>query len=304
MIVDTLTHVWESPGQLGGCVLPQGPRDPRTDKPISADPVNHFECQGPVNVSMVLAFTSDLLEAHVPNRLVAEYVRSHPDRLIGIASIDPTRADALEELELAVSTLGLKGVAVSPAGQGFHPMNTRAQEIYQRVVQLDLPLIIYQGPAPAPQARLEFAEPMLLDELLRDFPDLRVILGGLGSPWIHQTLTLMSKHPNLLANMRGIIRGPWQTYNALLTAQEFGVIDRLLFASDFPYTTPATCIEMLYSLHQIVKGTNLPAIPREMLRGIVERDTLRLLRLETPGGGRGESPSPADSPAVQTEIGS
>jgi predicted TIM-barrel fold metal-dependent hydrolase len=57
------------------------------------------------------------------------------------------------------------------------------------------------------------------------------------------------------------------------------VIDKLLFGSDFPYTDAADCIEALYSINQIAQGTNLPLIPREALRGIVERDTLALLGL-------------------------
>ena len=58
------------------------------------------------------------------------------------------------------------------------------------------------------------------------------------------------------------------------------MIDKLLFGSDFPYTNAADCIESLYSLNQIAQGTNLPVVPREALRGIVERDTLGLLGLE------------------------
>jgi hypothetical protein len=56
-------------------------------------------------------------------------------------------------------------------------------------------------------------------------------------------------------------------------------MDRLLFGSDFPYTSATECIEALYSLNQIAHGTNLPIVPREALRNIVERDTLSLLGL-------------------------
>jgi len=60
------------------------------------------------------------------------------------------------------------------------------------------------------------------------------------------------------------------------------VMDKLLFGSDFPYRLPAECIEALYSINQLSHGTNLKTIPREQLRGIVERDTLSLLGIEPP----------------------
>ena len=72
---------------------------------------------------------------------------------------------------------------------------------------------------------------------------------------------------------------PWQAYNALVLAHQSQVIEKLLFGSDFPYTTVTECIESLYSLNQVAQGTNLPVIPREALRGIVERDALGLLGL-------------------------
>jgi predicted TIM-barrel fold metal-dependent hydrolase len=72
---------------------------------------------------------------------------------------------------------------------------------------------------------------------------------------------------------------PWQAYNALVSAYQAGVIEKLLFGSDFPYTSAEDCIESLYSINQLAQGTNLPVIPREALRGIVERDALNLLGL-------------------------
>jgi hypothetical protein len=58
------------------------------------------------------------------------------------------------------------------------------------------------------------------------------------------------------------------------------VIEKLLFGSDFPYRNAAECIEALYNINQIAHGTNLPLVPRESLRGIVERDSLSLLGLD------------------------
>ena len=65
----------------------------------------------------------------------------------------------------------------------------------------------------------------------------------------------------------------------MVMAYQHGIMDKLLFGSDFPYTSATECIEALYSINQLAQGTNLPLVPREALRGIVERDTLSLLGL-------------------------
>ena len=106
------------------------------------------------------------------------------------------------------------------------------------------------------------------------------MIAQLGQPWVDETICLLGKHDNVYADVSGLLSRPWQAYNALVSAYQYGVIDKLLFGSDFPYRSAAECIEALYSINQIAQGTNLPLIPREALRGIVERDALSLLGLE------------------------
>jgi len=92
-------------------------------------------------------------------------------------------------------------------------------------------------------------------------------------------VAVLRKHPNVYADVSGLLSRPWQAYGALVSAYQSQVIDKLLFGSDFPYTSVTDCIEALYSINQLTQGTNLPLVPRESLRGIVERDTLGLLGL-------------------------
>jgi predicted TIM-barrel fold metal-dependent hydrolase len=59
-------------------------------------------------------------------------------------------------------------------------------------------------------------------------------------------------------------------------------MNKLLFGSGFPNASAAHCIEELYGISHLVHGTNLPTIPREQLRSIVERDALKLLGITLP----------------------
>ena len=108
------------------------------------------------------------------------------------------------------------------------------------------------------------------------------MIAHLGAPWVDETILLLAKHTNFFADVSGLFSQPLKAYNALLTAQQYGVMHKLLFGSGFPFSTPAEAIEALYSINQICRGTNLPLIPREQLRGIVERPTLDLLGIPDP----------------------
>lgn len=296
MIVDCHTHIWQSPDQLGPVDLGEPSRSSRTRglrvsatgkttvrRTIpSADPDFHWSEQESASVdkSIVLGFKSRYLKSDIPNHFVAEYVRRAPDRLIGFAGIDPTDPRALDELALARDELRLKGITLSPANQDFHPSDSRAMEIYAVCETTALPILFHPGAYFIEQSKMEYGRPYLLDEVARSFPKLKIIIGQLGQPWTEETIVLLGKHPNVYADVSGLLTRPWNAYNTLINAYQYGVMDKLLFGSDFPYTNAAECIETLYRLNQTVQGTNLPVVPREALRGIVERDTVALLGLD------------------------
>jgi predicted TIM-barrel fold metal-dependent hydrolase len=293
MIVDCHTHIWQSPDQLGqlnsGNSSPNPHRRPirvSTQKTVwrtvvpAADPDHHWAQSATVDKSIVLGFKSRYLRAEVPNRFVSEYVNRFPQKLIGFAGIDPTERSATEEVRTARNDLQLRGITVSPANQDFHPTDTRAMAVYAEAERLGMPILIHPSGQFTEQSKLEFGRPYLLDEVARSFPQLRIVIAQLGQPWIDETICMLGKHQHVYADMSGLLTRPWQAYNALVLVHQHGVIDKLLFGSDFPYTSATECIESLYSTNQFAQGTNLPLVPREALRGIVERDTLALLGLQ------------------------
>ena len=127
------------------------------------------------------------------------------------------------------------------------------------------------GP-PCPGAILEFDRPLNWDEVARSIPELSVVLSGIGSPWVEETLLLLQKHPRIFADTAGLVKRPWQLFQALLGASSMGITEKLLFASGWPAETPAKAIETIYSVNGFSHGTQLPSIPRPQLRSIVERD--------------------------------
>jgi uncharacterized protein len=287
MIVDCHTHIWQTPEQLGQMDLGEIRQSRQRTRAAAAravwrsvpaaDSEHHWASSAKVDKSFVLGFKSRYLRAEIPNRYVADYVSKYPQKLIGFAGIDPTESGAAEEVRIAREDLRLRGITLSPANQDFHPADSRAMRVYEEAERLGMPIVVHPSGQFTEESKLEFGRPYLLDEVARTFPKLHLIIAQLGQPWIEETITMLGKHPHVFADVSGLLSRPWQAYNALVSCHQAGVIDKLLFGSDFPYTNAEECIESLYSINQLAQGTNLPVVPREALRGIVERDALNLL---------------------------
>lgn len=289
MIVDCHTHIWESPAQLGlgdsetaarRMVGPKPPLGPEGWPDASIE--RHLRAIEPVDKCLVLSFKSRYLGLEIPTALVSRYVRQHPDRLIGVAGIDPTNlTEAVADVDAAHAQLGMKAIAVAPAAQDFHPADSRAMQVFAEAAKRKMPVFVEQGIHFSASSKMEFARPVLLDEVARELPNLKLVIAHMGYPWIDECIVMLGKHANVYADISSLLHRPWQAYNALLAAYQYGVIDKLLFGSDFPYSQATAGIESLYRINQLVTGTNLPTVPRPYLAAIVERDALGLLGIES-----------------------
>src|SRR5204863_7334860 len=129
------------------------------------------------------------------------------------------------------------------------------------------------------KAPLKFSLPILLEDVAMLFPRLKMIIAHMGHPWIAETVVLIRKQPNFFADISALHYRPWQFYNALITAKEYGVLNKLLFGSDFPFTTPDATLESLRNFNNIVAGTNLPKLASEEIEMLIHSPTLDLLEL-------------------------
>jgi uncharacterized protein len=280
MIIDVQTQIWSTADQLGP-ELAERVRARQSDRlgAFDGSMAAHEAAAATVDGSLVFGFRADRLGAHVPNELVADFVRRNPLRRGGIAGIDPMAGDATAQLDAAIG-MGFVGVTVAPASQGFHPAHSEAMRLYERCAAAGLPLFVMNGEPHAASAMLEFARPHLWDEVARSIPSLRIVITQLGHPWIDETLVLLAKQRGVYADIAGVASRPWQLYNALHSAAGMRVMDKLLFASGFPRETPAKVIEALYTVNAFAHGTQLPAVPRSLIRGIIERDALACLGID------------------------
>jgi len=278
MIIDCHSHIWPSRADLGAAVQFSCLAQTQCE---TAQPNQHFDGIYPAVTSIVLGFVCEHLNARISNHFISKYVNAHPRQLIGFAGVDPTDKNCCAQLRQLHDEENFAGLTLCPACQGFHPCDTRVMQLCEVALELSMPVYILQGMALPQQAYLEYAQPHFLDEIARRFTDLKMIVSHLGYPWVEQTISLLAKHPNVFADVAGLARSPWLAYRFLILAYECGVIEKLLFASDFPSLTVKTTIESLYNLNKITLDSLLPAVPREHLKGIIERDSLSLLGLNS-----------------------
>ncbi len=282
MIVDCHTHIWADASQLG----PSGKEYIRLQSgqdDVCASPADHELSQRCVARSLVLGYRLANGAGGVPNEFVAQYVGRSEGRAIGIAAVDPTESSAVDEAADLLDRREFRGLVVSPSSQEFHPADSRAMRVYALAEDRGAPVFFHQGLHFMPRGRMEYARPYLLDEIAREFPNLTIVISAMGFPWVDEGVALIGKHSRVFADMASLVRRPWQAYNALVQAHQFNVMDKVLFGSDFPFMTAAEAIESVYRLHEVTQGTNLPAVPREALRSVVERDALTALGIARPG---------------------
>jgi predicted TIM-barrel fold metal-dependent hydrolase len=281
MIVDVHTHVWERPAHLGDAFIADAKATAGAAyKDIAVDLDEHWRAMELVDRAIVLGFRARHVDVLVPNEYVAEYVGRHPEKLIGFCSVDPNDADGVEQLDHAVKTLGLRGLKVGPIYQNIHPQDERFLALMARAEALGVPVLIHQGTTFCSNVSLELANPILLQPIALKFPKLRMLIAHMGHPWIAETLVLIRKHPHFYTDISALYYRPWQFYNALVTAMEYGVLDKLLFGTDYPFTTPASTIAALKKVNDMAAGTNMPRIPEAKIEEMIHRDSLPLLGLD------------------------
>ena len=282
MIVDANSHIWTAPHQMVPTAAPRlrgsgGEPWQRLDSGDSA----HARAAETVHVSIVHGLESRHAQVSVPYKQVAEVVEQNPPKRLGFAGLDPLAPGMGDNLDHAVR-LGLVGVGISPAGQAMHPCHCLAMQLYEQCQQRKLPVYVHGVTLFGDRAQLAYAKPEPFDEVANSFGQLRLVIAEMGRPWVEPTMWLISQHRHVYADVSGLVGEPWQLYHALLLAQQYGAADKLLFASGFPFCSPRQAIVNLYSINLLAQGTNLPTVPRQLLNGIVNRDTVACLGIDAP----------------------
>jgi len=279
VIVDCHSHLWRYPGDLTDRFVEEAKRMRAASVALDITPEVHWQACRDADKCIVFGVAARHSGISASNDLIADYQQAHPQKIIGFAAIDPTESEAMAELERCVQDRRLRGVKLTPIYSNFHPMDARAQPVYEFCVRHNLPIVFHQGATFVQAAPLRFALPLLLEDVALRYPGLVMVVAHLGHPWEADTIVMIRKQPNVFADISALYYRPWQFYNAMVLAMEYRVLEKLLFGTDFPVTTVQESLEGIRNLNHVA-GPNMPRVPEDEIEAILHRDALKCLRVE------------------------
>lgn len=281
MIIDVHSHAWAYPVHFNDDFRQQACR---ARAGVEVDLTVRYEeyrktCP-PETKTIVFGGKAKLSGLWVDDRYVADYVAAHSDTLIGFLSVDPTQPDWQREMEEGHQSLGLRGIKLLPMYAGFSPDDTSLDPLWNYVTKHRLPVLLHTGTTFVAQARLDYTLPRLIDRVAIRFPDVKIIMAHLSHPYEPECVVTIRKHPNVYADISALHYRPFQLYHSLMLVQEYGVWNKLLFGSDYPFTTVNASIDGVRKLNQMLDGTALPRLNESAIEALIARDSLSILGLE------------------------
>ncbi|MER7230090.1 amidohydrolase family protein [Streptomyces olivaceus] len=195
-----------------------------------------------------VVFTVDAEHAtghpRIANEEVAENCAAHADVLIPFASVDPHKGRAgVREARRLVEEHGVRGFKFHPSIQAFSPNDRLAYPLYEAIEELGVPALFHTGQtgigAGVPGGggiRLKYSDPMLVDDVAVDFPELRIILAHPSFPWQDEALAIATHKPYVHIDLSGW--SPKYFPPQLVRYANTLLKDKVLFGSDYPVITP------------------------------------------------------------------
>ncbi len=281
MIVDVHSHAWEYPLHFDDDFRQQASRAKAGVEVDLTVRYSEYEASAKyADKTIVFGGKARLSGLWVDDRYVADYVATHADRLIGFLSLDPTQDGWQDEMKEGHEQLGLRGIKLMPMYAGFQPDDERLDPLWNYATDNGLPVLLHTGTTFISQAPLDCTLPRHLDRVAIRFPNVRIIAAHLGHPYEPECIAVIRKHPNVYADVSALHYRPFQLYNSLILVQEYGVWDKLLFGSDYPFTTVDASIEGLRGLNQMLEGTALPRLDIDAIEALIHRDSLAILGIK------------------------
>ncbi|MEO6151993.1 MAG: amidohydrolase family protein [Croceibacterium sp.] len=199
------------------------------------------------NIALVL-FTVDCESAmgakRVSNYEVAEQAAKNDDICIAFASIDPHKGKyGAREARDLIDNYGVKGFKFHGIAQNAHPADRMAYPIYEVIAEYGLPAIFHTGHSGMGTGmpggggmRLKYGEPMLIDDVAVDFPDMTIILAHPSWPWVDQSLSMALHKDNVYIDLSGW--SPKYFPKQVIQYANTQLRHKMLFGSDFPLIHP------------------------------------------------------------------
>ena len=215
-----------------------------TKRPTIAETAQFYRERKMAAVIFTVDCEAEMGITRIMNEEVAEVAAEHNDVLIPFASIDPHKGKmGVREARRLIEEYGVRGFKFHPTAQGFYPNDRMAYPLYEAIQEAGLPALFHTGQtgagAGAPGGmglRLKYSNPMHLDDVAADFPDLTIIMAHPSFPWQDEALAVATHKPNCFIDLSGW--SPKYFPPNLVQYANTLLKHRMLFGTDFPVLDP------------------------------------------------------------------
>jgi len=193
------------------------------------------------------------------NKVYADAAGKYPQRLIAFAGIDPRRNKAAEMVGRFLKEWSMKGIKLHSAA-GFYPNDKACYPIYEKALEYGVPVLLHTGEVLKP-LYFKYCQPIYVQEVAMDFPDLSIILAHTGGCWYSEAVAICNNATNVYLDLsvwQPRLLRPLEFYRALRTLLDSVSWQRVLFGSDYPF------LKLLINQERWVKAfTEIPDSVKE-----------------------------------------
>jgi hypothetical protein len=247
--IDVHVHVERS--EAGGDSLPDELRDAavrhfrgQSARPTAADLARFYRERKMMAVVFTVDSESFTGQPRISNEEIAEAARENADVLIPFASIDPHKGRrGVDEARRLIAEHGVRGFKFHPNVQAFFPNDRMAYPFYELIEEAGLPVLFHTGHSGIGSGlrggggiRLKYSNPMHVDDVAVDFPDLTIVLAHPSFPWQDEALSVALHKPEVYIDLSGW--SPKYFPPQLVQYANTLLRERVLFGTDYPFITP------------------------------------------------------------------
>jgi predicted TIM-barrel fold metal-dependent hydrolase len=214
------------------------------ERPTIAETVAYYRERKIGLVMFTVDSEHELGNKRIPNEEVIDAARENSDMMVAFASIDPHKGRmGVREARRLIGEGGIKGFKFHPTAQGFFPNDRVAYKLYEVIAEYKLPAIFHSGHSGIGTGmpgggglRLKYSNPIHVDDVAVDFPDMTVIIAHPSWPWQDEALSVCLHKPNVYIDLSGW--SPKYFPPQLVQYANSQLKHKMLFGSDFPLIPP------------------------------------------------------------------
>jgi len=198
------------------------------------------------NIGCVVFTVAERLSGRpqVSNDTVVEFAAENSDIMMAFASVDPTQGPAaIEEAKRLIKTGMIRGFKLHPPIQQFFPNDRIAYPLYKVIEEAHLPVLFHTGHSGIGTGmpggggiRLKYGNPMYIDDVAVDFPDMPIIMAHPSFPWQDEALSICLHKRQVYIDLSGW--SPKYFPPSLIQYANTLLKNKMLFGSDYPLITP------------------------------------------------------------------